>query len=189
MLCDLVKKNRSYRAFKSGESIPVDFLREWVSNARLCPSARNTQPLKYRLVTNEEECAAVLPATYWAGSLGLELPPRGHAPTAYIVICHDTSLCEPNHFSYMDVGIAAQTIMLSAAEDGFGGCMIGSAKADVITEALGIPEHLKVELVLGLGVPDEKVVLVNAREGAVRYYRDKENTHYVPKRPLDEIMI
>lgn len=189
MLSDLVKKNRSYRAFKAGERIPEELLREWINTARLCPSARNTQPLKYRLVTSEEECAAVLPATYWAGSLGLQLPPIGHAPTAYVVICHDTTLSEPNHFSHMDVGIAAQTIMLSAAEAGYGGCMIGSAKADVITEALALPAHLKIELVLGLGVPDEKVVLVTAKEGAVRYYRDKENTHYVPKRPLDDIII
>lgn len=189
MMNELVKKNRSFRAFHTGETIPEERLRAWIDTARHCPSARNTQPLKYRIVTKQAELDAVLPTTYWAGSLGLQLPPLGQAPTAYIVICHDTSLSPVSGFSQMDVGIAAQTIMLCAAEEGFGGCMIGSVKADVVSEALQIPAHLAPQLVLGLGVPNENVVLTDAKDGAVRYYRDEENTHYVPKRPLDEILI
>ena len=44
-------------------------------------------------------------------------------------------------------------------------------------------------LLLGLGVPDEQVVLVDAKAGAVQYYRDENNVHYVPKRPLEELII
>lgn len=189
MMKDLVIKNRSFRAFRTGEAIPEERLRAWIDTARHCPSARNTQPLKYRIVTKESELDAVLPATYWAGSLGLQLPPIGQAPTAYIIICHDTSLSPVSGFSQMDVGIAAQTIMLCAAEEGFGGCMIGSVKGEIVSDVLNIPSHLVPQLALALGVPNETVVLTEAKDGAVRYYRDAENTHYVPKRPLDEILI
>ena len=30
---------------------------------------------------------------------------------------------------------------------------------------------------------------LEAKEGQIRYYRDEDNVHYVPKRPLDEIII
>ena len=189
MLKDLVLKNRSYRAFKAGEEIPEEALLRFVELARNCPSARNAQPIKYRLVTAAEERDAVLPHTYWAGSLGLQLPPIGHAPTAYIILCHDTTVCPINPFSEMDVGIAAQTIMLAAAEEGFGGCMIGSVKGEAVAAALNIPDHLNIRLALALGVPDETVILTSPKEGSVRYYRDEENRHYVPKRPMEDILI
>ena len=59
----------------------------------------------------------------------------------------------------------------------------------MIKEALSLPENLVPKLILGLGVPDEQVVLTEAADGQVKYYRDSEDVHYVPKRPLDEIII
>lgn len=189
MLRDLVLNNRSYRGFAPDVHIPEERVRAWIDLARRCPSARNTQPLKYAVVADETTCAKILPHTYWAGSLGIQLPPIGHEPVAYIIVCHDTSLGAINNFSLMDVGIASQTILLAATEEGFGGCMIGALKADPIREILAIPETLTPVLAIALGKPDETVVLTEAQDGAVRYYRDEKNVHYVPKRPLDEIIL
>lgn len=189
MLSDLVLNNRSYRGFVPGVRIPEERVRAWIDLARRCPSARNTQPLKYAVVTDAETCAKILPHTYWAGSLGIQLPPIGHEPVAYVIVCHDTSLSTVNNFSLMDVGIASQTILLAATEEGFGGCMIGSLKAEPIREILSIPEALTPLLAIALGKPDETVVLTEAENGAVRYYRDEKNVHYVPKRPLDEVIL
>ena len=45
-------------------------------------------------------------------------------------------------------------------------------------------------LVLALGRPKETVVLVPVKEdGNIKYYRDKDGIHYVPKRGLEEILI
>ena len=189
MLRNLVLNNRSYRAFVPGVKIPEERIRAWIDLARKCPSARNAQPLKYALVTDDKTCDAILPHTYWAGSLGIQLPPIGHAPVAYIIVCHDTTVSAINNFSLMDVGICAQTILLSATEEGFGGCMIGSLKAEAIRQVLSIPEALTPLLAIALGKPDETVVLTEAENGAVRYYRDEQNVHYVPKRPLEEIIL
>jgi nitroreductase len=189
MLRDLVLSNRSYRTFAPDVRIPEERVRAWIDLARRCPSARNAQPLKYAVVTDEETCAKILPHTYWARSLGIQLPPEGHTPVAYVVICHDTSICAVNNFSLMDVGICAQTLLLAANEEGFGGCMIGSMKADEIREILSIPAHLTPLLTIGLGKPDESVVLTEAKDGEIHYYRDEANVHYVPKRPLDEIIL
>lgn len=189
MLRDLVLNNRSYRAFAPDVRIPEERVRAWIDLARRCPSARNAQPLKYAIVTDRETCEKILPYTYWARSLGIQLPPVGHEPVAYVIICHDTSVCSVNNFSLMDVGICAQTLLLAANEEGFGGCMIGSLTADAIREVLSIPAHLTPLLAIGLGKPDETVVLTEAKDGEIHYYRDENNVHYVPKRPLDDIIL
>lgn len=149
----------------------------------------NLQPLKYRLITSQEECAKIIAITRWASSLEKKLPPKGHEPSGFIVICHDLTVVEQKPIFMVDVGIAAQTMMLGATEMGFGGCIIGSGKSETLSELLNLPSHLVPVLVLGLGVPDETVVLTEAQNGAVKYFRDENDIHYVPKRPLSEIII
>lgn len=188
MLCDLVMINRSYRSFDESRTITQEELFGFVDLARRTPSARNRQPLCYRLVHTKEECDTLLPLTGWAALVNVKLPPEGHAPTAYIVICCDTTV-EPNTTRVLrDIGISAQTIMLAATEVGLGGCMIGSFSPDRVSTALNIPEKYRPMLVLALGKPDEKVELIEAVDGNVTYYR-KNGIHYVPKRTLEDIII
>ena len=189
MIKDIVKLSRSRRSFRPNVEISREVLIDLIDTARLCPAARNLQVLKYRLVTDKKELSDLLSITYWAGSLGIKLPPEEHEPSAYIVICHDTTLAPTSHLYSIDVGICAQTIMLAATEMKLGGCMIGSAAADKIRETLHIEEHLQPQLILALGLPDDKIELVEATDGKVKYYRDENNVHYVPKRPIDEIII
>ena len=68
--------------------------------------------------------------------------------------------------------------------------MIGSVNRDELRAALAIDERYKIVLVLALGVPVETVQLETATaESGIRYWRDAEAVHHVPKRPLDEIVI
>lgn len=187
-LRQLIDENRSHREFKSGEKIPHERLESWILNASHCPAARNLQAIKYMIIDSDEGVAELLPLTFWAASLGIKLPPEGHGPTAFIVMCHDHTIAPLSGFFYMDIGICAQTIMLSATNEGFGGCMIGSASAEAVKKLLDLPENLEPALILGLGVPEDKVVLAEPKNG-VKYYRDENNVHYVPKRTLDEIIL
>lgn len=189
MFSDLVKKSRSKRSFSSEARLTERTLMELCDVARYTPAAMNLQPLKYRLVTDEREVARMTELTRWAASLTEKLPPEGKGPSGYIVICHNTAIAPQKPIFLIDVGIVAQTIMLAAAERGLGGCILGSAKEEDLIEALGLPEGIVPALVLGLGVPTETVVLTEAEAGAVKYYRDEEGTHYVPKRPLEEIIL
>ncbi len=189
MLKDLVKKSRSYRSFKSDMKISREELLDFVDAARLTSAAMNMQTLKYRLVYEKEECASLLAITRWATKLGIELPPKGHAPSAYIVICHDNSVCDFKPIFLYDVGICAQTIMMAAAETGYGGCIIGSAQESEIKATLGLPENICPKLIVAIGVPDEEVVLEDSKNKNTDYYRDENNVHHVPKRLLEEIII
>ena len=190
MLKDLLLASRSYRSFDESVKISDEMLADWVDHARYAPSSINLQMLKFVSVTDAFLCARVLENTRWAGKItDIKLPPLGHAPVAYVVICADTNIVPyPERFD-KDVGICAQTIMLAAAESGFGGCMIGSFTPDAIKELLELGENLVPKLVLALGKPDERVELADeAADGSVTYYREG-GVHYVQKRKLENILI
>ena len=187
-LAELVRKNRSYRRFDGSHRITAQTVRELVELARLTPSAMNRQPLKYVITTGTEANARVFDTLSWAGSLKeWDGPEAAERPTAYIVVLVDKEL-NPNAAN--DIGIAAQTILLGAVSKGLGGCMLGAIKRPALKAALSIPDELDVGLVIALGKPVERVVLQDVPPGSsITYYRDDEQTHYVPKRTLAEIVI
>lgn len=188
MFKDLVYKTRSYRRFDQTVPVGLETLRELVDLARHSASAANRQPLKYILVADPKVCARVFPHTRWAGALpDWGGPKEGERPTAYIAILLDTEISQSvGH----DAGIAAQTIMLGATEKGLGGCMLGAIDRPRLREVLDVPERYEISLLLALGKPVEKVVMVDlAQGGSTNYYRDENQVHYVPKRTLDELIL
>lgn len=191
MLKDLFKRNRSYRKFDPSVPVSMEQLRDWVDNARYAPSSVNIQPLKYRLVADQDTCARLFPLTAWARLLpDYPGPAEGERPTAYVVICCDQSI-GPNLSRFAkDVGIVAQTIMLSAVESGFGGCMIGNFVPEEVAKALSLPAHCVPCLILALGMPAEEILLEPlGEEGKTAYYRDVTGRHHVPKRNLEQVLI
>jgi nitroreductase len=186
MICELIIKNRSYRRFNSNIKISEKQIRKWIDLARLSASARNAQPLKYAIVIKPEMCAQIFPFLGWAGYLSnWSGPAEGERPVAYIAVLKDKSIAD-NH--YCDDGIAMQSILLGATEDGFGGCMIGSVNKSKVSAILALPDNLELLWIIALGKPAEKVLLETA-DGDIKYYRDENDVHRVPKRPLDEIII
>ena len=186
---ELVRRQRSYRSFDESVRISREELEVFVDHARLAPSSMNIQPLKYKLCTEKEECDIVLRNTKWAAALrDMIIPPEGHAPTAYVVICVDTTISDKDIFA-RDVGIAAEIIMLSATEKGYGGCMVGNFSASKLGGELGLPETVVPKLVLGLGKPDEEITIIGVGEGGTAYFRDADGNHFVPKRSLNDIIL
>ncbi|MGE4490496.1 MAG: nitroreductase family protein, partial [Kiritimatiellales bacterium] len=154
--------------------------------ARLCPSGANLQPLKYFLSCDAAMNARIFPSLAWAGYLkAWDGPAEGERPAAYIVVLGDTEVSK--NFG-CDHGIAAQTILLGAAEKGLGGCMIGAVNRRALAETLVLPGRYEILLVLALGVSAETVRLVPAGE-SIQYYRDANDVHCVPKRSLADLLI
>lgn len=188
VIADLVRKNRSYRRFCQEIPIALETLREVVGLTRYCASGGNLQPLKYILSCDPEKNALIFKHLEWAGYLkDWQGPPEGEKPSAYIIILGDASIT--TSFG-CDHGIAGQTILLGATEKGLGGCMIASIKREELHEALAIPGDLKILLVLALGKPKETVVIDTlGPDGDIKYWRDSQAVHHVPKRPLKEIIV
>lgn len=189
MLKDLLSKNRSYRRFDENIRIEQDVLINLIDLVRLAPSSVNMQPLRFSLINDPEINARVFDTLGWAGLLkDWKGPDEGERPSAYIVILCDNTIAKNMK---TDVGISAQTIMLGAVENGFGGCMLGSVDRGKLAEILNIDtQRYSIELVLALGKPAETVRIVDIPEnGSTAYYRDENGIHYVPKRSVDELII
>lgn len=183
----LVRNTRSFRRFDPATAIPESTLRDLVNLARLSASGGNLQPLRFLLSCTPDRNALIFPHLRWAALLkDWPGPAENERPTAYIVILCDTAIRpDPG----CDQGIAAQSILLGATERGLGGCMIGSVDRPALHRALAVPESLAISLVLALGKPAEHVQLEEAVNGDVRYRRDAQGIHHVPKRPLDSIVV
>ncbi len=189
MLKDLVTKCRTFRRFHEDVKISTEELKELVDLARLTASTANSQALKFRLCNTPEETEQVFDTLGWAGVLpDWDGPEKGERPSAYIIILCDLSIGKNKLY---DDGIVAQTMMLGAVEKGYGGCMLGNVQRSRLAEALHIdPTKYSIDLVLALGKPKEEVVIVPLKEdGDVRYYRDENQVHYVPKRELEDLIV
>jgi len=188
MIRDLIIKNRSYRRFYQKDPIGLETLRELIDLARLSASSANLQPLKYILSYEPKKNALIFSHLAWAGYLkDWPGPKEGERPSAYIIILGDTTISQSFGCDY---GIAAQGILLGAAENGIGGCMIGSIKKEGLRNALHIPHDKVILLVIALGKPKEavKIEKLDLAE-SIKYWRDKEGVHHVPKRSLDDIIL
>ena len=185
---DLVVKNRSYRRFHQEFAIGSETLRQLVDLARLSASGGNVQPLKFLLSADPQRNALIFPHLAWAGYLrDWSGPSEGERPSAYIIILGDVEI--RGSFG-CDHGIAAQSILLGATNRDLGGCIIGSVQRKELRKALSIPPRYEILLVLALGKPNEIVVIEEVDlTGDIKYWRDSEGVHHVPKRSLDDIIV
>lgn len=188
MIRELVVKNRSYRRFYAEVKIEHETLRSLIDLARHSASAANLQPLKYMICNDSEKNAKLFKCLAWAGYLkDWPGPEAAERPSAYIIVLNDTRIAKS---AGCDHGIASQSILLGAAEMGLGGCMIGSVKKKELRESFDIPDCLDILLVLALGKPKETVVIEELEPGGdIRYWRDSQGIHHVPKRKLDDIIV
>lgn len=185
---DLVKINRSYRRFDEQFEINRETLVELIELARYAASGRNAQPLKYFLSHDADLNEQIFSTLAWAGYLkDWHGPQKGEQPSAYIVVLHDRDISD--NF-LCDDGIAMQNILLGAVEKGLGGCIIRSINKHRLAAILNLADHFEIVDVVALGKPIENVVITNVgNDGDIRYYRDGNGVHYVPKRSLDELII
>jgi nitroreductase len=188
MLKELVRRNRSYRRFHQDVPVSLESLKEMVDLARLSASASNRQPLKYILSFEPDKNTRIFPYLAWAGYLkDWGGPKEGERPSAYIIVLGDKTISQT--FG-CDHGIAAQSILLGATEKGLGGCIIGSVRRSELSQELSIPDHYEILFVIAIGKPKEQVVIEPVREdGDIKYWRDEQGVHHVPKRALEEIIL
>jgi nitroreductase len=183
MLKDIVKKTRTYRRFKQDE-ISMEQLENLVGLARFAPSGANSQPLRYVLINDKEMRDKIFPSISWAGALrDWDGPVEGEKPVAYIMLVSERP-------ATINTGIAAQTIVLGAMEQGIGACMLGALRREQAAEAVSLNSDYKIELLIALGYPNETIVVDDVRKGSrLAYYRDNEDVHHVPKIILDDMIV
>ena len=182
----LLKKNRSYRGYDPAYKVSKAILEKIVAVNMLIPSAKNQQALRFKLVTEGNGDDIVLEHIKLGGMLPeLHLPFAGTEPRAFIIVC---ATVPESKMLHVDVGIAAQSMLLKAVELGYNGLIIGAFNAKKIEEAFTLP--YPPVLILAIGKGNEKIELteISADENHA-YYRDENGTHYVPKVRWEELVI
>lgn len=171
-LNSLLLKNRSHRVYDQNFSLDKDQLKELVDVCWKIPSARNQQVLRYKLVTQSPEVEKVIKNIRLGGHPEVEEV----APRSYIVIC---SIVPETHYVAVDLGIAAQSLLLRAVEMGLRGICIGAFNKEAVKSELGLAHEPL--LIIGVGKSDEKIQLTTIQEGDDQHYYEKDGIHYVPK--------
>ena len=184
----LAREARTCRRFDESAPLSQQDLEWLLECARLAPSARNAQELRFITITRGPMLDKLFPLTRWAAALrDWHGPEPGERPTAFIAVLMPES---PSSLLYIDAGIACQTIQLAAASRGWGMCMIHSFEHGEAADLLHVPSPLKIVLLLGIGKAVEKRVVANMPpDGSFAYWRDSAGVHHVPKRPLAELLI
>jgi nitroreductase len=183
-LARLLLRNRSHRGFDTSFRVREDQLRRIIEVNRRTPSARNAQVLRFRPVL-ADEAYKVLPHIRLGGALPeLHLPTEGSEPNAFIVIC---STVPESKWVDVDLGIAAQSMLLQAVEIGLNGVCIGAFDKEKIAESLGL--ELEPLLILAIGRGTDRIELVDIDEGDSHAYYRENGVHYVPKLRLEELIL
>lgn len=186
-LKELIFKTRSYRRFDESYRIDEKTIESFIDLARLSASGANKQPLKYLYFNSVKDCEKIFPYLGWAGYLTeWPGPDKGERPSGYIIMLGDKSISD---IFGIDHGIATQSIMLGATEAGLGGCIIATIKREELINELSIPDNLEILLVLALGKPVENVIVEDLKNSDVKYWRDADKNHHVPKRNLKELIV
>lgn len=183
---EILRKNRSYRRFYEEKSISKENLYSLVELARLSPSGANRQALRFCVINDTVMNEKVFSTLRWAGYLKDWDGPRiGERPSAYIII-----VSEQQNSTAHDEGIAAQSILIGATYQNLGGCILGNIDREQLAKELGLDEKFNIKLVIALGYPKENVVITDIKEGEdIKYYRDEQGNHYVPKILLEDLLI
>lgn len=184
---ELVKSARTHRRYNAADPIARETLISFIDLARNIPSAMNAQPLRYRVVSEPDEVAAVFECTNWAKGLRTgPAPTPAQRPTGWIVILSHKPQINPG----IDVGIAGQTLQLAAASAGYAACMLLSIDKTRIAQVLRLPVEINIELLMSFGRPGEKVVIEPLTpQSQTPYWRTPDQAHHVPKRSLKEVLI
>jgi nitroreductase len=151
-LPEVIKARRSIRRYKP-TPISDEVLQRILGAARLAPPANNAQPWKLIVVRDEDMKLKLIQARNnkkWM----VEAP-------IIVVACGFPDDADSYSGGYMnsfpvDVAIALDNLVLTAANEGLGTCWIGRFKEEKVKDLLYIPNDVKVVALVPLGYANEE---------------------------------
>lgn len=156
---EFLKSRRSIRKFKP-EVPPLDLVLKAIDAARFAPSAKNSQPWRFLIVTDPDVKAKL--SRIHPAAKALE-----RAPIAVVVVCN----IDESPVSYMlDCSAATVYFLLAAHALGLGTVWIQTMRnIEEIRKTLDIPDSSVPVAMIAVGYPDE-------------------SPHPPPRKPVEEIV-
>jgi len=140
---EAITSRRNVRSFSS-EPIAAEHLDQILEAGRRAPSARNSQPWDFVLVTDRTQLEQL--ATVWVGAFHV----AGSAATIALII--DDS-AEAGRRVQFDLGQVTMSIMLAAADLGIGSGHAGVGEQQVARQLLQLPAGKSCAFLIALGYP------------------------------------
>lgn len=157
-LDEIILKRESCRSYEAKSVAKKDVLR-CLDAARLAPSACNSQPWRFTVVTEPQTKGKLADLLKIIGG-------NKFADQAPVLVAVSEEACPKlmpgvlkkwscKHFAHGDIGIAIAHFTLKAAEVGLATCIMGTFEDKDAKELLGIPEGDTVRAVIALGYSSE----------------------------------
>jgi nitroreductase len=143
---DAITARRSVRSFTDQPLSPAD-LDQILEAGRRAPSSQNWQPWDFILVTDRDQLRRL--AEVWRGAAHV-----AHSAATIVVIGPPAD--NPFRRAQFDLGQAAMSMTLAAADLGIGSCHAGVADLDLARELLGFPADRDWAFLLSLGYPADR---------------------------------
>lgn len=157
---ECIKTRRSVRRY-TDEIISHEIIEEIIDVARMAPTWKNTQTLRYLVVQDK----AIIDRITEECMLGFEHNSKTLSKCNNLVVLLQIngrcgyekngsfSTSKGSGWEMFDAGIAAQTFCLAAHEKGIGSCIMGVFDDARIAEILDIPEGQTVAALIPVGIP------------------------------------
>lgn len=154
-ILELILKRQSDRKY-SDKPVEEDKLERIIKAGRMAPSACNSQPWKFVVVTDPALISKLAEAAS-AKLLGMNSF-VGQAPVLIVIVRENPNFSSKvggtiknKDYSHIDIGIAAENICIQAKAEDLGSCMIGWFDEKQVRTILGIPSSKRVELIITVG--------------------------------------
>jgi nitroreductase len=154
---EAIQKRHSVRAYLP-DALPQDKLERILEAARLAPSAGNTQPWHFLVVTDQQTREKLSKGGGFA---------RFVAEAPVVIVGCGNRKASPNWY-VVDTAIALQNMVLAATAEGLGTCWVGSFDEGQVRGLLKIPEDFDVVALLTIGYSSEKLDLGSKMLGLIR---------------------
>ena len=163
-LMEIIKARKSIRAYRD-EPLPQETIDTILEAGQHAPSARNLQPLEYKVITNKDLISRLSESITKAlqNDPSAPPPPRGLSPQrgffyeAPLLII--ITAPKDNDFAVSDGALAVQNMMLCAASLDLGSCFIGMARfikqAPEMCREINIADNMNIVATLICGYPAE----------------------------------
>lgn len=136
-----MKRKRDTRSYQD-RVVPDNVLQRVLDAARMAGSAKNVQPVRLIVVSEQATKSALIAGGDYAGWID-------QAP--HLVVITVQTAAGPRRL--FDVGRHAQNLMIAATAEGLASCPVTFHHQEVVREVLSIPEEVEAPMVVSVGWP------------------------------------
>ena len=185
-LKSLIQDARTTRRFKKDATVSLDDLKDLIELGRQTSSAKNMQPIKYILITNKDFVQKLAQTAKWASHLTNWTQSEDERPSAFILMLNDRMI---DGYPLFDAGASFTAISLAAKSKGLATAPLASIDKELCQKLFVIPDNLDIMIGIAVGVSNENIKLLDTNSFDTSYYRLEDETHCVPKRDLNQIIL